>query len=307
MRKGLLISTMLVSVAGLGASAEAANQCLQTPSCESLGYTQTSCVDNNGVKCPFGNKYFCVCPAKYAYSCSDTGYAGGSGTSCGGKYAECTCTSGYIWENGSCVQNAAVWGQCTGYATQCSLGDILFSDGTCASDVVSGKTPIAVVVYISSEGCGQAMALNSIGDSEWGGYGTDISGLTNYTSKDTAATDTAATDYASCENSKIIMAAGDKSKYPAVWAANEYSTEGTSAGDWCLPAAGIFNLYYKIKKAINTGFSRANGTQFTADTRAWSSSEYNNIRAWYSYFNYNFGLDYSSKDNYAEVRPVIEF
>ena len=32
MRKGLLISTMLVSVAGLGMSAEAANQCLQTPS-----------------------------------------------------------------------------------------------------------------------------------------------------------------------------------------------------------------------------------------------------------------------------------
>ena len=117
MRKGLLISTMLVSVAGFGASAEAANQCLQTPSCESLGYTQTSCVDNNGVKCPFGNKYFCVCPAKYAYSCSGTGYAGGKGTACGGKYTECTCASGYAWENGSCVQTAT-WGQCTGIGSK---------------------------------------------------------------------------------------------------------------------------------------------------------------------------------------------
>ena len=160
MRKGLLISTMLVSVAGLGMSAEAANQCLQTPSCESLGYTQTSCVDNNGVKCPFGNKYFCVCPAKYAYSCSGTGYAGGKGTACGGKYTECTCASGYVWENGGCATPSS--GKCSGIAKTCKIGDILFSDRTCSTDRVAGKTPIAVVVYISPEGCGQALALRSL-------------------------------------------------------------------------------------------------------------------------------------------------
>ena len=303
MRKGLLISTMLVSVAGLGMSAEAANQCLQTPSCESLGYTQTSCVDNNGVKCPFGNKYFCVCPAKYAYSCSGTGYAGGKGTACGGKYTECTCASGYIWENGSCVQTA-VLGQCTGYAGKnCNIGDILFSDGTCASNAVAGKTPIAVVVYISSEGCGQALALKSL-DMKYAwalGY-VDLSELMNYSSESSAST-----DYASCENSKIIMAAGDKSIYPAVWVANEYKTEGTSAGDWCLPAAGIFTSYYNNQEAINTGFSRANGTQFTTSTYAWSSSEYGSHLAWVSSFNRSYGLYHEFKYYSIEVRPVIEF
>ena len=311
MRKGLLISTMLVSVAGLGMSAEAANQCLQTPSCESLGYTQTSCVDNNGVKCPFGNKYFCVCPAKYVYSCSGTGYAGGKGTACGGKYTECTCASGYVWENGSCVQNAAVWGQCTGYAGKnCNIGDILFSDGTCASDVVSGKTPIAVVVYISPEGCGQAWALNSLDtEYQWSTEYVDISGLTNYTSASTAST-----DYASCENSRIIMAQGDKSKYPAVWAANEYSTEGTKPGDWCLPAAGIFTSFYNNRLRVNFGFVIAEGQKFTDLTYTWSSSERNASTVWRSDIVDQYGLpveyglvgDYGKVNNFY-VRPVIEF
>ena len=292
MRKGLLISTMLVSVFGLGASAEASNQCLQTPSCESLGYTQTSCVDNNGVKCPFGNKYFCVCPAKYAYSCSGTGYAGGSGTACGGKYTECTCASGYEWKDGSCSQGG------------CKIGDIFYSDKTCSSDVVSGKTPIAVVVYLDGNGGGQSMALNSIGQYTWGGYGRDISGLTNYSSSLAASQ-----DFASCENSQIIMAAGDKSTYPAVWAANEYSTEGTSSGDWCLPAAGIFTSYYDNQEKINTGFDKAGGTKLTTSNYAWASSERSGLYAWVSSFIYSYGLASGNiaKYNSFEVRPVIEF
>ena len=301
MRKGLLISTMLVSVAGFGASVEAANQCLQTPSCESLGYTQTSCVDNNGVKCPFGNKYFCVCPAKYAYSCSGTGYTGGKGTACGGKYTECTCASGYVWENGSCA--TLPWGECSGLAKNCNIGDILFSDGTCAADKITGKTPIAVVVYISSEGCGQALALKSL-DTEyaWSSEYVDISGLTSCGSSTVISK-----DYASCENSKIIMAAGDKSKYPAAWAANEYKTEGTSAGDWCLPAAGIFTSYYDNQTAVNIGFERVNGTKFTTSTYAWSSSEHSSEYAWESYFYFSYGLLNNIKKGSHEVRPVIEF
>ena len=311
MRKGLLISTMLVSVAGFGASAEAANQCLQTPSCESLGYTQTSCVDNNGVKCPFGNKYFCVCPAKYVYSCSGTGYAGGSGTACGGKYTECTCASGYIWENGSCVQTA-VLGQCTGYAGKnCNIGDILFSDGTCASDVVSGKTPIAVVVYISSEGCGQAMVLDTIGSYTWGGYGIELDDISDYTESPSTAT-SPIIDFASCENSKIIMNAGNKDIFPAVWAANEYSTEGTKAGDWCLPASGIMSIIYLNQTSVNLGFKRANGVEFTQDTYVWLSHAYNMYMSYFSNFNAfkgisYAGLDYTRRDSHYDVRPVIEF
>ena len=182
------------------------------------------------------------------------------------------------------------------------LGYILNSDMTVTSSKQSGKTPIGVVVCSYSGGGGQAMALKSLGKYQWGSYGTDISGLTNYTLQSAAST-----DFASCENSAKIRAAGNNSKYPAVWAAYEYSTEGTSEGDWCLPAAGIFASYYNNQDAINTGFSRAGGTKFTDSTKAWSSSEYYSFYAWRSRFESNGGLYGLSKDNHIEVRPVIEF
>ena len=111
----------------------------------------------------------------------------------------------------------------------CIIGSILYSDMTCSVTGIAGKTPIAVVVYKSDDGKGgQALALNSIGDYAWGGSGTDISGLTNYGSSSAASK-----DYDSCGNTAKIIAAGDKSKYPAAWAAHEYKTAGTEAGDWC--------------------------------------------------------------------------
>ena len=80
------------------------------------------------------------------------------------------------------------------------------------------------------------MALEKIGSFMWApeymdGY-VDISGLTNYSSASAVSQ-----DVASCENSAIIRAEGDSSKYPAVWTAYNYSTAGTKVGDWCLPAA----------------------------------------------------------------------
>ena len=121
-------------------------QCVATQDCETLGYTETSCNGGKGVKCPFGNKWACLptkesickeegftlacnetgqtggdscnglykqcsCDSSYQFTCSGTGYSGGSGTSCGGKYTACTCASGYEWKNGSCqkqTQNGAV-------------------------------------------------------------------------------------------------------------------------------------------------------------------------------------------------------
>ena len=278
--------------------------CTATPDCASLGYTQSSCPDNNGVRCPWGDKWFCTKTCSemgFSYTCTGTGYSGGAGEACGGKYASCECAEGYKWENGQCKAEA-IWEQCSGYAAQCSLGDILFSDGTCSANTVSGKTPIAVVVYKSGN-CGQAMALKSVGNYYWSMEYVDISGLTDYTSSSSASK-----DYASCENSAKIRAQGNSSTYPAVWAAYNYTTTGTKAGDWCLPAAGIFTSYYNNQSVINTGFSRAGGTKFTTSTYAWSSSENDRNRAWRSNFGYSYGLNYYGKYSYSyEVRPVLAF
>ena len=111
--------------------------CTLTSSCTALGYKQQTC-NGASIKCPLDTNYsFCIeqCSPSFQYTCSGTGYAGGKGATCGGKYAECTCASGYVWENGNCKKDAAEWGQCTGYAGKmCKIGDILFSDGNCAAD-----------------------------------------------------------------------------------------------------------------------------------------------------------------------------
>ena len=303
MRKIILMTSAAV-IAPMSAIAQTPT-CTATPDCASLGYTEASC-PNGGVKCPWGDKWFCatseseVC-SKYGfkYTCTGTGYSGGMGNPCNGKYTSCTCAEGYGFFNGACSE--LQWGKCTGLAANCSLGDILFSDGTCSANKVSGKTPIAVVVYKSGN-CGQAMALKSIGNYAWSSEDVDISGLTNYGS-DSAASK----DYDSCGNTAKIIAAGDKSKYPAVWAAYNYTTTGTKVGDWCLPAAGIFTSYYNNQSVINTGFSRASGTTFTTSPNAWSSSEFDNPWAWVSYFASSYGLVGEHKDDYNEVRPVLEF
>ena len=286
--------------------------CTPSPDCASLGYTESSCPDGAGVKCPWGNAWFCTeekCDTSYQYTCTGTGYAGGSGNSCGEKYTSCTCADGYEWKDETCQKEILKpeWGKCNGSAKNCNIGDILYSDGTCSPQNISGKTPIAVVVYKSSDGnCAQAMALKSIGSYEWGGYGTDILRLQDF-STDT----TASRDLASCENTAKIIAAGDKSKYPAAWAAHEYKTVGTNAGDWCLPAAGIMRNIKRGMELINAGYGLVSGSQIEISSFFWSSSEAGSAFAWHSSFDYDYGLGSmlgaNRKDTSYEVRPVLEF
>ena len=280
--KKILYSTTAFILFGLAQSQAA---CITTPSCTTLGYTSTtSCTD--GLKCPFGNYWNCTHINKI--------------TELTNKITEQT---NKITELEKVIETSQSQGEI------CVIGSILYSDKSCYLNPQKGKTPIGIVVYVDGKGGGQALALNSIGSYAWGGEGTDISGLPNYTSRDKAAT-----DYASCANSKIIMAAGDKSKYPAVWAANEYKTEGTSVGDWCLPAAGIFTSCYDNKTLVNQGLERVNGTEFTFPN-AWSSSEYDRSYVWYTYFASGYGLGYANHYIYGdvkknisfEVRPVLEF
>ncbi len=286
---------------------EGVDWCAITPSCTDLGYKQQTC-NGPALKCPFNVDYsFCTgeCSPLFQYACAGAGYAGGVGTACGGKYTECTCVEGYKFIDGSCIQ-PAVWGQCSGYAENCALGDILFSDGTCGANKVAGKTPIAVVIYKSSDGnCGQAISLKSVGKYKWSTEYVDISDLPNYVSAATASTDND-----SCANTAKIMAAGSKSKYPAAWVAHEYSTDGTSAGDWCLPAVGIFASYYNNQQQVDIGFTNAGGVKITSNVYVWSSTEYSNGAAGTSYledFSYGMSNAYYSKNLSREVRPVIEF
>ena len=129
-------------------------QCVATQDCETLGYTETSCNGGKGVKCPFGNKWACIksdseCEQQFCdkygfqYTCSGTGYSGGSGTACGGKYTACTCTSGYEWNGSSCQQQALNGAQ----------GELYYCNGK--------------VVGVRATGMGFYVAMKDLGRMTW--------------------------------------------------------------------------------------------------------------------------------------------
>ena len=153
-------------------------QCVATQDCETLGYTETSCNGGKGVKCPFGNKWACLptkesickeegftlacnetgqtggdscnglykqcsCDSSYQYTCSGTGYSGGSGTACNGKYTSCTCASDYEWKDGGCQQQALNGAQ----------GDLFYCDG--------------VVVGVKNSSMNFYIAMQNLGAMDW--------------------------------------------------------------------------------------------------------------------------------------------
>ena len=122
-------------------------------------------------------------------------------------------------------------------------------------------------------------------------------------------------DLGSCGNTKKITAAGNKSKYPAAWAAQEYKTAGTEAGDWCLPAAGIAYLIFTEVEDINKGLINAGSTVLLSNRdEFWTSTEKNTSgEAWiFFYDQYSagaplYGIDDRLKTSKYDVRPVLEF
>ena len=280
--------------------------CTLNQDCSSLGYKKQTCPERT-IKCPFDTSYvYCIsCQSEYQYTCSGTGYAGGTGSACGGKYTQCKCASGYKWDatSGTCKADRAV----------CEIGTLYYSDNTCSSNLESGKTLLGVVIYSNSPSAGGwIMTVNPIQTYiYWSMEENDISGLSNYTSWSSAAK-----DFDSCGNTDKIRAQGDSSTYPAAWAAYNYQPPGTPTGKrWCLPAAGLINSLYNNWSAINTAIGKAGGTELVNNNEdIWSSSEYNYSFAWYFFINGSGGLGYTykssnrgSKGNFSSVRPVMEF
>ena len=150
--KFLLLGTSLSFIPTLSFA-----QCVETTNCETLGYTETSCNGDKGVKCPFGNKWFCfeteeefktrLCPELgFTLDCSGENQTGSNYT-CNGKYNYCDCSDGYGWKNGKCertnqIQNGA-------------QGDLYYCNG--------------IVVAVKTSGMNFYIGMNDHGTMEWGG------------------------------------------------------------------------------------------------------------------------------------------
>ncbi len=296
-------------------------QCVATQDCATLGYTETSCSGGSGVKCPFGNKWACfkseseikdqLC-TELGFTQTCTGGQIGVGKACNGKYSECTCAAGYTWNNSS--------QKCEDATANCVIGALYYADGTCSNDYISSKKLLGIVIYEKSASQnGWVMTHKPIATGiVWGGYGTDIWGLTNITSE-SKLTDI----QASCTNTDIITAYGNSSTYPAAWAAKNYTEGGKT---WCLPSGGLlknildnsanltkFNAaVYKIQASAGTSAATILGNVSGGYEDVWSSSEYSSSYAWYfaaltsGSFIMNYSRKYTTASN-RSVRPVLAF
>ena len=135
-----------------------------------------------------GTCYNC-CHSGYKYACSGTGYSGGSGSACGGKYESCTCASGYSWNGSSCEKSTVTITVKTNYGggeySYCGAGPFLAPDykapgasyytsfprAECSGqiDVTSltvtagGELRITANPYVGLSGCGVAYPYSGFG------------------------------------------------------------------------------------------------------------------------------------------------
>lgn len=141
----------------------------------------------------------------------------------------------------------------------------------------------AVGVAILTDDCRFVVAKEDISTNtiRWGGYGTDISTLTNYTDATSAATDFDGVG----NTSKIIKAIGDT---------NDGYRDGTAAGDCAaytfpngktgyLGAAGEWQVARQNKEDLNSALTLIGGTTMT-EGGYWTSTEYSSTYAWYQWF-----------------------
>ena len=244
MRKILLMSSALVAFAVSGV-AEAA--CIQTPTCSSLGYTSSSSCDG-GIKCPFGNAWNCTIINKITEVTNKITEIINKITIIEEKIIEIEQNDGN--DNGSDE------GTTTPDYTNCKVGAILYSDKTCNSEIIYGKTPIGVVFDDSKH---QAVALVETYGLTWSNEHIEIPNLTS--------------DNPGKKNTKIIYeyCQSNNLSCPAAEYAYTYTTEGTSAGDWYLPSSAELKKLLNNKDKIDITLNNLNKTEIS-QSRIYKSS-----------------------------------
>ena len=203
------------------------------------------------------------------------------------------CAEGYNWENNACV---------VACKQTCDIGNILYSDSTCSSCKVSGKTPIGVVSY--AEGTKRlAINLTTTSSMYWSLYCDDISGIPNYSS----SPDT--TDFNGKSNTAAWVSyyGSSVTNYAPGYCYN-YTTAGTSKGQWYLPAAGeLYASVWTNKTTVSAGLSAVGGRSFQNGWH-WSSSEYSSNQIAWSVDANDGTVDWGNKSYaYHYVRCVLPF
>lgn len=310
--KSLLLGTSLSLISNLSYA-----QCVATTDCAALGYTETSCPDGKGLKCPFGNTFACmaseasICEKNgFKYTCTGINEVKPETDDCGGKYSSCYCENELEWNGGICRERMH---------PQCKIGWIYYSDNTCSENLVKRKIPLGIVVYLDPNGGGQALALHEYDGMVWGNHPWNSSKWGSIPDLPDLSKSEALKDYKSCENTDIITAYGEENVYYAAWAAKNYVVAGApeTKGKWCLPAAGVGQAisynFSTIQKKLNEIGGQPLSETINISKNYYTSTEAGSSTVWewdYSknYFDETYKIynDPGCLDT-VFVRPVIEF
>ncbi len=281
MRRYLYLSTAVAGVIMTTGAGSVSAQCVTSQDCAALGYTDSAC-PGSGVKCPFGNSWYCGGGAAedctklgFIYGCTGTGYAGGVGQTCNGQYQSCSCSSPYTWSGSACTCPSNYTYTCSGtgysggvgtacggkYAACTCASGYEWKDGSCQKQTQNGAVGELYycngkVVGVKASGMSFYVALRDLGQMNWSSANSQCQ------------------SYAFCGNVK-----------------------GT------LPTVDQLKSIYQNKSRVNTLLSTNGGTQLTNDWY-WSSTNYATSRYYVVDMSSGRGSWFGMSSNYY-VRPVL--
>lgn len=164
----------------------------------------------------------------------------------------------------------------------------------------------AVGVAVIDDNCKFAITKGEKPERAWSAvlYGTDVSGLTNYTDSSQAVTDF------NGENNTAIIREAASGEYTYNNAAHycyeqTVSISGRGTVHGYLPALGELQVAYNNKSAVDNAMSLIGGIAMPT-SRLWSSTECDLDRAYYLNWDGYIGRDYKNnpEDYYIAVFPL---
>ena len=203
-----------------------------------------------------------------------------------------------------------------------SIGAIVYGDGTVASGIVTGKTPIGVVFDTANR---LALALTDVKKDgtagsermEWSSSYCDTPGLQNCTATEIPYGTNLTPITCGVDgrlNTNAILASSCNGTTYAATATNNYQPTGCAKDfckktKWFLPSIRDLQNIYLQKTQIDASLTLLKGYSATTvkNDYYWSSTEYSMYSAW-RFGMHNGARNYGSKyDSNVYVRPILAF
>ena len=170
----------------------------------------------------------------------------------------------------------------------------------------TANNDLAIGVAVVTDDCKFAITKGEKSQRVWSEalYGTDVSGLTNYTDPSQALT-----DFNGENNTAVIRAAAsseDASNNAVHYCYNQtVSISGRGTVHGYLPAFGELRAAYKNKSAVNSAMSLIGGIAMPTSYALWSSTECDSGNVWAFPFDYGYTRTYPKETAVGYAVPIF--